>query len=62
MLEHLLFFVNQLKSFLPVDGCQRLHTLRSDFVFDLNCCHVQFLQRKIGDSFSSLKLLFTSSG
>ena len=33
MLEHLLFFVNQLKSFFPVDGWHRLNTLRSDFVF-----------------------------
>ena len=33
MLEHLLFLVNQLKSFFPVDGCQRLNTFRSGFVF-----------------------------
>ena len=67
MLENLLFFVNQLKSFFPVDGCQRLHTHRSDFVSlpDLNCCPLYFFDVKlapgISDSFLSLKLLFTSS-
>ena len=32
-MEHLLSFLNQLKSFFSVDGSQRLHTLRSDLVF-----------------------------
>ena len=49
MLEHLLFFVNQLKPFFPVDGCQRLHTLKSDFVFSdsVNCCHLHFFDVKL---------------
>ena len=33
LLDHLLFFVNQLKSFFSVYGSQRLRTLRSDFGF-----------------------------
>ena len=62
MLEHLLFFVNRLKSFFPVDGCQRIHTLGSDFVFWFELLSFVFLRREINDCFSSLKLLFTSSG
>ena len=62
MLEDLLFFVNQLKSFFPVDGCQRLHILRSDFVFWFELLSFAFLRREISDSFSSLKLLFIISG
>ena len=62
MLEHLLFFVNRLKLFFLVDGCQRIHTLRSDFVFWFELLSFAFLRREISDSFSSLKLLFTSSG
>ena len=62
ILEHLLFFVNQLKSFFPVDGCQRIHTLRSDFVFWFELLLFALLRREISNSFSSLKLLFTSSG
>ena len=62
MLEHLLFFLNRLKSFFLVDGCQRIQTFRSDFVFWFELLSFAFLQREISDSFSSLKLLFTSSG
>ena len=67
MLENLLFLVNQWKSFFPVDGCQRLRTYRSDFVFlpDLNCRRLYFFDVKLvpglSDSFLSLTLLFTSS-
>ena len=53
MLEHLLFLVNQLKSFFPVDGCQRLNTLRSDFVFFnlFKLLSFAFLPREISDPF-----------
>ena len=54
MLEHLLFLVNQLKPFFPVDGCLRLHTLRLDFVFLIQYdskLSFEFLRREISDSF-----------
>ena len=60
MLEHLLLFINWLKSFSSVNGCQRIHTLRSDVIFGFELLSFAFPQREISDSFSSLKL-FTSS-
>ena len=54
MLEHLLFFVNQLKSFslstAASDSITSVHSGQISF-FDLNCCHLHFFDVKLAIPF-----------
>ena len=54
--------LRKLKSFSSVGCRKRFHANRSDFVFQVNCCRMHFSTKFAIHSFSSLKLLFNSSG
>ena len=61
---HVGAFIVLLKSVEVIFPCRRLPANQISF-FDLNCCHLSYLvylRREISDSFSALKLLFTSAG